>query len=121
LIRRFIGQPGYRAVGLLVSRVREPCRGAATIPGGHELHGETLLEAVVREMREETSLTVIAPMTIAPKPNDLKPIYLKSIESKPAGLMELTVKGDKRDFLSFYYSCRQFSGTFAGSSEGELF
>jgi 8-oxo-dGTP diphosphatase len=43
---------------LLVRRGTEPARGEWSIPGGLLEVGETLAEGVVRELREETGLTV---------------------------------------------------------------
>lgn len=43
---------------LLVQRAREPLEGQWTIPGGAVEVGETLREAVVRELLEETGLQV---------------------------------------------------------------
>jgi len=43
---------------LLVQRAVEPARGEWSIPGGLLEVGETLAEGVVRELREETGLTV---------------------------------------------------------------
>ena len=43
---------------LLVRRARNPARNLYTLPGGAVEIGETLTEAVVREVREETALTV---------------------------------------------------------------
>jgi ADP-ribose pyrophosphatase YjhB (NUDIX family) len=49
---------------LLVRRARAPAEGLFSLPGGVVELGETLTEAVVREVREETSLT-IEPVALA--------------------------------------------------------
>jgi 8-oxo-dGTP diphosphatase len=43
---------------LLVKRAHEPLKGQWSLPGGAVELGETLQEAVVREVREETGLTI---------------------------------------------------------------
>ena len=43
---------------LLVRRARSPAQGLFTLPGGVVEVGETLAEAVTREVREETALVV---------------------------------------------------------------
>jgi 8-oxo-dGTP diphosphatase len=43
---------------LIVCRARPPAAGLYTLPGGGVEVGETLIEAVVREVREETALAV---------------------------------------------------------------
>jgi 8-oxo-dGTP diphosphatase len=43
---------------LIVRRARPPAGGLYTLPGGGVEVGETLVEAVVREVREETALDV---------------------------------------------------------------
>ena len=43
---------------LLVKRDREPAKGLWSLPGGRVERGETLREAIVREVREETGIDV---------------------------------------------------------------
>jgi ADP-ribose pyrophosphatase YjhB (NUDIX family) len=43
---------------LLVRRARVPARGVYTLPGGRVEFGETLTEALTREIAEETQLTI---------------------------------------------------------------
>ena len=43
---------------LLVKRDREPARGEWSLPGGRVEMGETLREALVREVREETGIDI---------------------------------------------------------------
>jgi 8-oxo-dGTP diphosphatase len=49
---------------LIVRRARRPAAGLYTLPGGGVELGETLVEAVVREVREETAL-VVEPVALA--------------------------------------------------------
>ncbi len=49
---------------LVVRRARAPAHGVFTLPGGVVEAGETLAEAVMREVREETGLEV-EPLSIA--------------------------------------------------------
>jgi 8-oxo-dGTP diphosphatase len=49
---------------LVVRRARLPAEGLFSLPGGVVEIGETLVEAVIREVREETSLT-IEPVALA--------------------------------------------------------
>lgn len=49
---------------LAVRRARPPMEGLFTLPGGGVETGESLIEAVVREVREETGLTV-EPLALA--------------------------------------------------------
>ena len=86
---------------LMIRRAREPYQGLCTVPGGHKLHGESLNEACIREIVEETGLKMIEPRLI--------------------GLMEVELEGDPRDFISFYFTSEHWEGKLASSSEGDLF
>ncbi len=46
----------YNNKVLLVKRKYDPCRNCWAIPGGHLEYGETIREAAVRELFEETSI-----------------------------------------------------------------
>ena len=48
----------HEGKALLIRRGKEPLRGRWVVPGGTVKLGETLEEALVREVREETALTV---------------------------------------------------------------
>lgn len=50
---------------LLIKRGTEPSTGLWSVPGGRVETGETLAEAIVREMAEETGLTIVAGPLIA--------------------------------------------------------
>ena len=43
---------------LLIRRGKEPRKGEWSLPGGHQEWGETVRQAVLREIQEETGLTV---------------------------------------------------------------
>ena len=49
---------------LIVRRARPPAQGLYTLPGGAVEAGETLIEAVMREVREETGM-IIEPIALA--------------------------------------------------------
>lgn len=56
-----VGGLAYDEAGrlLLVRRANEPGRGLWSVPGGRVEPGETDFEALIREMAEETGLTVV--------------------------------------------------------------
>jgi ADP-ribose pyrophosphatase YjhB (NUDIX family) len=80
---------------LIVRRARPPAKDVYTLPGGVVEAGETLHEAVVREVREETSLT-IEPVKLAG--------HREAIKTLPDGRVE-------RHFVIMCFAARPVSGT----------
>ena len=79
---------------LIVRRARPPVQGIYTLPGGVVESGETVTEAVVREVREETALT-IEPATLAG--------YREMITREAGGRTE-------RHFVILCFAARLISG-----------
>jgi 8-oxo-dGTP diphosphatase len=79
---------------LIVRRARPPANGVYTLPGGGVEVGETLVEAVQREIREETALT-IEPVGIAG--------YREAIGRDPDGRIE-------RHFVILPFAARWIAG-----------
>ena len=72
-----------------------------TLPGGHIEPGEDFREAVIREVREETGLTILNP--------------------KLAGVMEFhRTRPDQDRYLVFIYQADKFTGTLSSTSEGRV-
>jgi 8-oxo-dGTP diphosphatase len=86
---------------LLVRRAREPGRGLFSLPGGVVEAGETLAEAVSREVHEETGLTV-APVRLAG--------HREAIVRDAAGRVE-------RHFVILAFACRYVAGEAGPSDE----
>src|ERR1700759_2703715 len=79
---------------LIVRRARPPAHGLYTLPGGGVELGETLEEAVVREVREETNLEV-EPVALAG--------YRQAIARDAAGAVE-------RHFVILPFAARWIAG-----------
>jgi 8-oxo-dGTP diphosphatase len=79
---------------LIVRRARPPARGLYTLPGGGVELGETLHQAVVREIREETALD-IEPVALAG--------YREAIARDVAGAVE-------RHFVILPFAARWIAG-----------
>ena len=79
---------------LIVRRARAPADGLYTLPGGVVEAGETLVEAVKREVREETALT-IEPVALAG--------YREAIERDAGGRVE-------RHFVILPFAARWIAG-----------
>ncbi len=70
-------------------------------PGGHVEKGEYVTPSVIREMREETGLTVEDP--------------------RLCGIKEFHKRKDGKRYIVFLYAATRFSGELKASAEGEVF
>ncbi len=82
---------------LLQDRVKKEWRGY-TLPGGHIEPGESVVDAVVREMKEETGLTIRSP--------------------RLCGVKQFPIEGGR--YLVFLFETDKFEGELASSEEGEM-
>ena len=82
---------------LLQNRVKQDWQGYA-MPGGHVEPGESIVEAVIREMQEETGLHMLNP--------------------KLCGVKQFPIDGGR--YLVFLFETEEFTGELTGSEEGEM-
>jgi len=84
---------------LVVDRKKEDWPGL-TFPGGHVEKNENFNDSVIREVKEETGLTIRRPIL--------------------CGIEEFKTEEEDR-YLMFYYKTNQFKGKLRSSKEGEVF
>ena len=82
---------------LLQNRVKPDWQGFA-LPGGHIEPGESIVESVIREMKEETGLTIRNP--------------------RLCGVKQFPIDGGR--YLVFLFETEKFEGTLRSSGEGEM-
>lgn len=82
---------------LLQDRVGEDWKGY-TLPGGHVEEGESIVNAVIREMKEETGLTVLNP--------------------KLCGVKQFPIEGGR--YIVFLFCADRFEGEVSSSEEGSM-
>ena len=82
---------------LLQDRVKKDWNGY-TLPGGHIEPGESIVDAVVREMKEETGLTIKAP--------------------RLCGVKQFPIEGGR--YIVFLFETDQFEGKVVDSDEGKM-
>lgn len=82
---------------LLQNRVKKDWQGY-TLPGGHVEKGESFVEAVIREMQEETGLTIQRP--------------------KLVGIKQFPI--DSGRYIVLLFEATQFTGEVVSSEEGEM-
>ena len=82
---------------LLQDRVKKDWKGY-TLPGGHIEPGESIVEAVIREMKEETGLTIKNP--------------------RLCGVKQFPIDGGR--YIVFLFETDQFEGELADSEEGKM-
>lgn len=74
--------------------------GGVTFPGGHIEKGESIVESVIREVKEETGLDIKKP--------------------KICGVKQWQVNKKVR-YIVFFYKTNEFSGELKSSAEGRVF
>lgn len=84
---------------ILVLDRNDPVWPGLTFPGGHVEAHESFHDSVVREVKEETGLTISHPQLV--------------------GVKQFYDHNDER-YLVFFYIAEQFSGTVKESDEGKL-
>ncbi|MDY6207436.1 MAG: 8-oxo-dGTP diphosphatase [Oscillospiraceae bacterium] len=83
---------------LLQNRIKNDWKGY-TLPGGHIELGESIVDAVVREMKEETGLTIFNPHL--------------------CGVKQFPIENGR--YIVFLFETNQFEGELRSSDEGKMY
>ena len=82
---------------LLQNRVKKDWQGY-TLPGGHVVPGESFVDAVIREMKEETGLDILNPRLV--------------------GIKQFPIENGR--YIVLLFKATEFSGDVVSSEEGEM-
>ena len=82
---------------LLQDRIKADWKGF-TLPGGHVEPGESIVDSVIREMKEETGLTIRNP--------------------KLCGIKQFPIEGGR--YIVFLFRTEEFEGELISSEEGKM-
>nr|MBQ4454394.1 8-oxo-dGTP diphosphatase [Clostridia bacterium] len=82
---------------LLQNRIKKDWKGY-TLPGGHVEPGESFVDAVIREMKEETGLTVQNP--------------------KLAGIKQFPIENGR--YVVLLFKAEEYAGDLCSSAEGQM-
>ena len=88
------------AGNILVQDRKDPSWPGICFPGGHIEPGESFVESVIREVREETGLTIENPIL--------------------CGTKQFPTRNGER-YVVFFYKTNRFSGVLKSSDEGDVF
>lgn len=86
---------------LVQNKTNHPTWHGWNFPGGHVEKGEYVTPSVIREMKEETGLTIENP--------------------RLCGIKEFHKRKDGKRYIVFLYVADRFSGELKSSAEGEVF